>query len=189
MSDLVVTSAFLPRTNEISLQVFDLTDVWSHSDSNVIELDEILALTATFYMFIKLNLSPQQRYPHTLPELLTKKQPDGAPVLHNTGTIQRITHNKFRILELQEFELATLTHMAWIDMFSRRFSLWQQQQQQRQPHLALHFEFLAAFAYQIVAAHVQNFSSCFLSPASQMSATAWFVSALLWVLLSRVAEQ
>ena len=84
-----------------------------------------------------------------------------------------------------------LTPVAWIDIFSRRLSLWQQQQQQqqRQPHLALHFEFLACFASYIAAARVQNFPFNFPPPASQVGATAWFVSALLWVLLSLIAEQ
>ena len=72
-------------------------------------------------------------------------------------------------------------------MCSRRLSLWQQEQ--RQPHLALHSEFLAAFANQVDAAHVQNFPFSFLSTASQIGATAWFVSALLWVLLSLVVGQ
>ena len=43
-----------------------------------------------------------------------------------------------------------------VDIFRRRLSLWQQQQQLRQPHLAVHSEFLAAFANQVAAAHIQN---------------------------------
>ena len=36
----------------------------------VIESEDIFALAAAVYMFIKLHLSPQQRYQRTLPELL-----------------------------------------------------------------------------------------------------------------------
>ena len=57
--------------------------------------DDILALAAAVYLFIKLHLSPQQRYPRTLPELLTavaalltRQQPDDAPVRHNACTIR-----------------------------------------------------------------------------------------------------
>ena len=101
LSDLVVTFALLPHTSEFSLQLLDLTRVYS--DSDVIDLDDILALIAAVYVFIKLNLSPQQRYPRTLPELLaavaellTRQQPDDVPVLHKTSTIQHITHTEFR---------------------------------------------------------------------------------------------
>ena len=105
MTDLVVTFALPPHTSEFSLQVLDLKHVWSHRDSDVIELDDILALIAAVYVFIKLNISPQQRYPRTLPELLAavaelliSQQPDDVPVLHNASTIQHITHIEFRFL-------------------------------------------------------------------------------------------
>ena len=97
-------------------------------------LDDILALAAALYMFIKLNPLPQQRYPRTLPdlltagaELLTRHQPDDLPVLHNTRTSQQVTHVEFRVLEVLGFELAALTPAAWVEVFSRRFPLWEQQ--------------------------------------------------------------
>ena len=189
LSDLVVASPFPPHTSEFSLQVHDLTHVWSHSDSVVVELDDILALAAAVHVFIKLNLSPQQRYPRTLSELfaavaeLFTWQPDDVPVLHNAST-QHITHIEFRFLEQQEFKLALLMPMAWLDIFSRRLSL--RQQQQRQPHRALHSESLAAFTNHVAAAHVQYVPFRSLSAASQIRAAAWFVSALLWLYLSLV---
>ena len=73
-------------------------------------------------MFIKLHLSLQQRYPRTLPELLTavaapltRQQPDDAPVLHNACAIQQVTHVEFRMLEQLGCELATLARLAWAD--------------------------------------------------------------------------
>ena len=130
-------------------------------------------------------------------ELLTRQQPDDVPVLNDASTIEQITHIEFWTLEQLEFELATFTPMAWVDIFSLRLSLWQQQQQQRrsqtnshiQPHPPVPSEFLAVFAHQVAAAHVQSFPFCFLSAASQIGATAWFVSILLWVLLSVFAVQ
>ena len=87
LSDLVVAYALPPHTNGFSLQVLDLTHIWSASDSDAIDLDDILASAAAVYVFIKLNLSPQQRYPRTLTELLTafaelltRQQPDDVPV-------------------------------------------------------------------------------------------------------------
>ena len=52
------------------------------------------ALATAVYMFMKLHLSPQQRYPRMLPELLTavaapltRQQPGDVPVLHIAYTI------------------------------------------------------------------------------------------------------
>ena len=67
LSDLDVACAVPPDTSGFTLQIFDLTRIWSDNDSDVIELDDILALAAAVYMFIKLYLSTQQRYPRTLP--------------------------------------------------------------------------------------------------------------------------
>ena len=121
----------------------DLAHVWSDSDADASELDDILALAAAVYMFVKMHL-PQQRYSRTLPELLTKvaelltkRQPNDDPVSHTAGTIQQVTRVELRVLEILEFELPTLTPAAWIEIFSRRHSLWQQQQQLQPPDLAV----------------------------------------------------
>ena len=73
-----------------------LTHVWSNRDSGIIDSDDLLALAAAVHMYIKLRVSPQQRYPHRLPELLTaftallvRRQPDDVPVLHNASAMQR----------------------------------------------------------------------------------------------------
>ena len=97
-----------------------LARICSGSDADVIELDDILALAAAVHLPIELDPAwPQQRYPRTLPELLTgvaelltRHQPDDVPVLHDASTIQKITRVEFRILELLEFELVTLTPTA-----------------------------------------------------------------------------
>ena len=81
-------------------------------------------------------------------------------------------------------ELATLTPVAWVDLFSRRLSPWQQQQNQQrqpQPHPAVPPVFLGGSANQIVKAHVQSSPFRFLSTASQIGATASCISALMWV--------
>ena len=204
LSDLVVAHALPPHISGFTLQILDLIHIWSGSDSDVLELDDILGLAAAVYVFIKRNLSSLQRYPRTLSELLTavaelltRQQPDDVPVLHYAGTVQQVTHIEVWVLKQLEFELATLTPMACFDVFIWRHSLWQQLQQQRQsqnnshtqPRPTVPSEFLAVFANHVAAAHVQSFSFCFLSTASQVGATAWFVSVLLWVLLNAFAVQ
>ena len=64
-------------------------------------------------------------------------QPDDVPVLLNASTIQLVTHMEFRMLEQLKYELATLTLVAWVDIFRRRLSLCQQQQQQRSRNIFL----------------------------------------------------
>ena len=53
-----------PHAGGFSLQVLDLTHIWSDSDSDAIdELDDIHALAAAVCVVVELNLSPEQRYP------------------------------------------------------------------------------------------------------------------------------
>ena len=67
---------------------------------------------------------------------------------------------------------------------------WQVQQQQRQPHLAPHSEFLAVFANQIAAAHVQNFpSSFFPEPVRLAQQLGWCLPCLLWLYVGLTAGQ
>ena len=75
-------------------------------NSDVIEPDDILALAAAVYMFMELHLSPQQRYPRTLPELLAavaarlaRQEANDALVLHNAYTIQKVARAGFKMLD------------------------------------------------------------------------------------------
>ena len=98
--------------------------------------------------------------------------------------MQQVTHIEFRMPEQWGYELATLTPMAWVDIFHRRFLLRQQLQQRPQSNSltrlqpAVSTEFLAVFGNQVAAAHSQNFPFCIISTASQVGAAAWFVSVL-----------
>ena len=95
--------------------------ILSGSYSDVIELDDILALAAV-NMFIKLHLSPQQRYARALPELLRSFSVQLTRQPH-AYTIQRVAHIQFRMLEQLGYDLGTLTPMAWVDIFRRVFAL------------------------------------------------------------------
>ena len=85
-------------------------------EARVIDSDGILALASAVHMYIKLHLSPQQRNPRSLSELLAacaalpvSRHPDDVAVLHNAYTIQQVVQTEFRKLQQLGYELATLT--------------------------------------------------------------------------------
>ena len=129
---VLASCLILPPPMPSRLTFLDLTHSWSDIYAEVIMLDDILALSAAVYMLIKLHLLSQQREPRTLPELLTaaaelltRHQSDDVAVHHTARTIWQVTRVEFGILEILGFELAGLTLAAWVEVFSRRFSLWQ----------------------------------------------------------------
>ena len=146
-------------------------------------------------LFIIVHLSPQQKYPRIIPELLTavaalfsRQQLGDVLVLLNAYTIQQVAHVEFWMLEQLGYELATLTPMGWVGIFRRRFSLRQQSRPQSNSltrlQQAVSAEALAVVAYQVAAAQSQVFPFCLTSTASQIGAAAGFVSVLFWWRLS-----
>ena len=120
------------QTGGFTLQQLDLAHTWSERSDT-----DILALAAAVYMFTKMDdgWARQPRYPRALPELLTagaelltRYQRHNSPVLHSAGTVQQVTRAEFHILDILGFELATPTPVAWIQIFRRRLSLWEEQQ-------------------------------------------------------------
>ena len=90
LSGLAVAYAVPPHTSEFTLQIPDLTHIWSGSNSHVIELDDILALAAAVYMCITLHLSLQQRYPR-FPNNLQRSQrhlPDSNLMMSRNSTVR-----------------------------------------------------------------------------------------------------
>ena len=69
--DLAVTYAFPAHTSDLAVQILDLAHVWSNRGSDFVDADDVFDLAAAVYMYNKLHLSPQQKYPRNLPELLT----------------------------------------------------------------------------------------------------------------------
>ena len=128
---LASRSAFLAHTSEFAVQIFDLTHVWSNRDCDTVGSDDLLALAAAVHMYIKLHLSPQQRYPQSLSEQLTAftellvwRQPDDVPVLNNASPSR------------------TCTPMAWVDTFRQSFTLRQQQLQEDLPSISSNRQFV-----------------------------------------------
>ena len=77
-----------PEPVNFPLQVIDLTQTWSNEVTVTIECDDQLAMAAAVYIYVKLHFTPQQRYPRSLPELLTafaallfQRQADDVPEL------------------------------------------------------------------------------------------------------------
>ena len=65
LSDLAVAYAFPPHTGGFTLQVLDLTHTWSDRGDDVIDLKDILALTAAVYMFIERSKGTPARFPNS----------------------------------------------------------------------------------------------------------------------------
>ena len=99
------------------------------------------SLAAGVYILVKMNPAPAPD-PHQLARpladlltaiarLLARRQPHNAPSLHTAWTIQQIVNEEYRILEGLNYELATHTPAALIEVFKQRLSLWWQQQLQQ----------------------------------------------------------
>ena len=78
------------------------------SQFTLVNLHDLLALAAAVYLYIKLHLSTQQRYPHSLPELFTaftaplvRRHSGDVPRLHSASTVQRVVHAEFRMPQQQ----------------------------------------------------------------------------------------
>ena len=91
--DLAITYAFPAHKSEFALQIIDLTQAWSNGASGTIECDDLLALAAAVYVYIKLHFTPQQTYPRSLLELhaafaalFVRRQPDDVPELHTPSS-------------------------------------------------------------------------------------------------------
>ena len=165
---------------------------------NDIHVFDILPLAAAVCRLIETDpgWASEPRYPRPLPELLAaiagllaRRQPHNAPKLRTAWTIQQVTRAEFHILEVLNYELGTLTPAAWIDIFGRRLSLWEQQQLllPQQPNLPAAPTVLVDCAHLIAEGHVQAYSFCANSRASQVGASAWFISVAFWVCLSLIA--
>ena len=84
------------------------------------------------------------------------------------------------------FELATPTLVTWVEIFS--LSLWQLQQLLQPPDLlAVPPTVLAGCAHHIAVAHGQTLPFSVGTTASQVGATAWFASTVLWIWLGTLA--
>ena len=70
LSDLVVAYASPPHTSGFTLQILDLTHIWSGSGADVIELNDIPAQAAAVYVHEIASFAAAEVSTHA-PELLT----------------------------------------------------------------------------------------------------------------------
>ena len=100
----------------------------------------------------------------------------------------RVPGPLFHILEVLGVELATPTLVTWVQIFSRRLSQWQHRQLLQPPNLlTVPPTVLAGCAHHIAVAHVQTLPFSVGTTASQVGATAWFASTVLWIWLGTLA--
>ena len=94
-------------------------------------------------------------------------------------------------MEIPNYELAAPAPAAWVEIFGRRLSLWEEQQLllPQHPNLPAAPTALVDSAHLIAEAHVQANPFGANSVASQVGASAWFISAAFWVCMSLMAER
>ena len=143
LQDLVAAAVLPPRSADFPLQLLDFAHAWSDRRDNDIHIFNVLSLAAAVSFFIKADpgWAQEPRYTRPLPDLLAaiagllaRRQLHNAPTMHSAWTIQQITRAEFRILEVLNYEFATPTPAACIEIFERRFSHWEEQQIQLPHH-------------------------------------------------------
>ena len=110
-----------------------MAHVWSTGGSGIIDSDDLLALAAVAYVYIKLRLTAA-KVPAQLPRtasraiaaLFVRRQADD---VHSGSAVQRVVHAEFRMLQQLGYELRTTTPMARVGIFRQRFALRQRQLQ------------------------------------------------------------
>ena len=93
---------------------------------NNIHIFDVLSLSATVCIFVKMNPVPAQGpqqtarpladLPAAIAKLFSRRQPDSAPSLHTRWTIQQVVTEEYRLLEVFNYELATHTPAARIEV-------------------------------------------------------------------------
>ena len=142
-------------------------------------------------IFIKMDQVPR----HARPQADLLSQDTSPDITHRRctqGTIQQIVTEEYRILEVLNFEFTTPTPAAWIEVFERRLSLWQEQQLQQpyHPHIPrAPAAVLADSAYLIAEAYMLDHPFTANSRASQVGASAWFISVALSVCMELTAAR
>ena len=111
-----------------------------------------------------------------------------APFQHHSTTSCHVPHPSVSrrllcspggFLEDLGFELATPTPAAWVEIFGRSLSLWEEQQPLLPQHpnlLAAPPTILADCANLVAQSHVHAYPFGANSMASQVGASAWFIS-------------
>ena len=186
--------ALAPSTSGFALQVLDLAHTWSDRSEDDIDLSDIRLLSSCSLSWISTvaaaTVPPRaSRTAHCSCTTSHQHQPHDVPALCTARTVQLVTRAELHILEILVFELATLTPAAWVEIFRRRLSLWQRQL--LQPPDLLTSRLRCLLVVRITMPKSLSSASPFNSgsTASQVGATAWFVSTVLWILLGTIAVQ
>ena len=158
--NLAVTYVFPAHTSEFAIQILDLTHVWSNRDSGIVDND-LLALDAAVYMYIKLHLSPAA-YPNYLQPSqrnlldgnLTLSQDSTAPLPSSESYTQNSgCSNSWAMNSQLSHQRLGLTSFA---SASRCGSSSYRELNRLQP--VVRADFLAFFVNQITATHFRDVS-------------------------------
>ena len=154
---------------EFSLQVIDLTQSWPDAATEQITHTDFLATVAAVNIFVKLRFTPEQRYPHRLPQQL---EAFGA------------------LLQQLGYDLAILTPTEWMEICQLRRTLRQHSQSR-----TVHWEreetvtvAIAFVAYQFATVHIDSVPRSLTSEAGQVSMAAWSVTDLVYCWLRKMGE-
>ena len=151
-----------------------------------IALADFLAMVAAVHIYIKLNFTPQQRYPHALPQLLEafaalpRSEPHNVPALHE----EQVVHQEFFLLEELGHELAVFTPSEYASNgapYGGDYKEAHCTSKGKKPSLLLRASSLTAW---------HHVDPCFsLTSAASQVGMAAFVSALFYCWLCRIPRR
>ena len=140
---LAATVADLPPHSPVlSLQLLDLAHTWSDEDSSDLQTGDIIAMTASIYIHLKLH--SVAALPHEDPfrddqpprvlqtavlltitsQLLARSQPHNVPALHTAQVLQQFISKEAHMLQSVGYELGCFTPQDWISAFKQRLVVW-----------------------------------------------------------------
>ena len=172
LTDLAA-AAFPHHTGGFAVQLLHLAHNWSVMESNDIDLDDILSLAAAVHMFIKID--PESPASHDILAHFSTSNPTTLQCCTQRGQFGKSHARSSTCWMSWGFELATPTPAAWVEIFGRRLSLWEEEQLSLPQHpnfLAAPPTVLADCTRLIAETHVQNCPFSANSTASQVGASA-----------------
>ena len=112
-----------------------------------------------------------------------------AGLCKHARAVQQVTRAEIHILKVLGLELGTPTPVNWVEIFRRRLSLWQRQPLLQNRRIFLQCRRRSSLVVRItLPKRMSKASASVVGPtASQVGATAWFASTVLWIWLGALA--
>ena len=142
-------------------------------------------LAAAAYIFTRMgparaqvprHARPLADLPATIERVLARRpDPERTVVAHRVDKSANYSE-EYRILEVRNYELTTPTPAAWIEVFERRLSLWQELQLQQPYHPRVPRAPLANSVHLLAEANIRDHPFTANSRPKQVGASVWFIS-------------